>query len=93
MNNNMILTLWIHEDKEKEFLEDVENVDAPFRKLGHTTAGTVKYQISCISVGADISSLEIAYWTFGYLAQIGFMLDEICSYQVASDHYLTKLGV
>lgn len=85
MKNNMLLTLWIDEDKEKEFLEDVENVDAPFRKLGHTTAGTVKYQISCISVGASISSLEIAFWQFGYLDQIGFMIEDICSYQVSSD--------
>ena len=85
MRNNMLITLWIDDDKEEEFIADVENVDAPFRKFGRTTAGTVKYQISCISVSADTASLEIAYWTCGYLAQIGFMLDDICSYQVASD--------
>jgi hypothetical protein len=85
MRNNMLITLWIDDDKEEEFIADIENVDAPFRKLGHTTAGTVKYQISCISVSTDTTSLEITYWTCGYLDQIGFMLDDICSFQVSSD--------
>lgn len=85
MKNNMLLTIWVAEDQEEEFIEDITNVEAPFRKMGCTSAGSVRYQMSCISVGGNDNSIEIAYWQNGYLAQIGFMLEDIWSYQISSD--------
>lgn len=85
MVNNLLITIWVDDSDEKDFLEEMANSNVLYKNEWKTEAGTTAYQIACFAVEATSTSLDVSRWQSGYMNQIGFLWDKILSFQVTAD--------